>query len=250
MRLIIIGCEYTGKTTLAQGLKRHIMDRMGDQLVMVHDHFLPDIGEGAPGRFTLEEEEDAFFSLPPFALEKYTRYMNHYHLGQHFYRDNDHLVVNWFYGDAVYAPLYFGFGGQGEYADRHALARHEESHIMEVAPDTVLIHLTAAPETIRQRMAAAPRPRSRFRAGDIETVRDRFAGEFTSAVLRRKVALDTTNSTPDETLEECLRQLEPHFTTTDRLRLLTHAALARDHAAAGSTRTDGAAASTRREPPR
>lgn len=240
MRVIIIGCEYTGKTTLAQALRRHIMDRMGDQLVMVHDHFLPAIGEGAPGRFTLEEEEDAFFSLPPFALEKYTRYMNHYHLGQHFYRDNDHLVVNWFYGDAVYAPLSFGFGGPGDYADRHALARHEESHIMEVAPDTVLIHLTAAPATIRQRMQAEPRPRSRFRAEDIAAVRDRFALEFASAILRRKVALDTTESTPDETLRDCLRQLEPHFTATDRLRLLTHAALAREEAAPAPAHVDGA----------
>lgn len=230
MRLIIIGCEYTGKTTLAQSLKRHIMDTMGDQLVMVHDHFLPGIGEGAPGRFTLEEEEDAFFALPPFALEKYTRYMNHYHLGQHFYRDNDHLVVNWFYGDAVYAPLYFGFGGQGDYGDRRALARHDESHVMEIAPGTVLIHLTAAPETIRRRMDAAPRPRSRVRADDIETVRDRFAEEFSHSLIRRRITLDTTDATPDETLRECLRRLEPHLTTTDRLRLLTHRALASERA--------------------
>ena len=226
MRLIIIGCEYTGKTTLVDGIRRHIIERMGDHLVMVHDHFLPGIGEGAPGRFTLEEEEDAFFALPPFALEKYVRYMSHYHLGQHFYRDNDHLVVNWFYGDAVYAPLYFGFGEPGGYADRHALARHEEAHIMEMAPDTVLIHLAAAPATIRQRMTAAPRPRSRFQVEDIEHVLDRFAVEAASSLIRRRVTLDTTESTPEETLSACLRLLEPHLTSTDRLRLITHAALA------------------------
>lgn len=222
MRLIIIGCEYTGKSTLAQGIKRQIMERMGDQVVMVHDHFLPYVGEGAPGRYTAEEEEDQFFGLKPFALEKYMRYMIHYHLGHHFYLDNDHLLVNWYYGDAVYAPLYFGYGGPGEYADRRVMARGHDSEVMVLAPETVLIHLTASPKTIRQRMHAEPRPRSRFREDDIELVSDRFAEEAASSLFRRKITLDTSETTPEQTLRECLQALEPHLTSADRLRLLSH----------------------------
>ena len=30
---------------------------------------------------------------------------------------------NWYYGDAVYGPLYYGFGGAGEVGDRQVMAR-------------------------------------------------------------------------------------------------------------------------------
>lgn len=224
MRLIIIGCEYTGKTTHANGVRAWIAARMGDPATMLHDHFMPTIGEGHPGVSAAEEEAE-FLGLAPFALEMYMRYMNHYHLGHHIYADNDHLVVNWYYGDAVYAPFYFGFGGPGEYADRRALARAHDAEVMATAPDTVLVHLTATPETIRERLRADPRPGSRFQEGDIEEIRARFATEFAGSLIRRRIALDTTGATPEETLRAFLQRMAPHLTQADRVRVLSHAAL-------------------------
>ncbi|MGH2562452.1 MAG: hypothetical protein ACRDJH_25620, partial [Thermomicrobiales bacterium] len=217
MRLIIIGSEYAGKTTLARSIRAWMKERMGDATVMIHDHFLPSIGEGRRG-VTPEEEEDEFLRLKPFALEMYMRYMTYYHLGHHFYADNDHFVVNWYYGDAVYAPMYFGYGGPGEYADRHVMARANDAKVMSLAPDTVLVHLTASPEAIRERMRSEPRPNSRVREEDIEVIRDRFAAEFASTLIRRRITLDTTNSTPGEALREFLELMGPHFTQADRVR--------------------------------
>jgi thymidylate kinase len=224
VRLIIIGAEYTGKTTLANNIRGWMKEQMGDPTVMLHDHFLPSIGEGRRG-VTPEEEEAEFLRLKPFALEMYMRYMIHYHLGHHFYADNDHLVVNWYYGDAVYAPIYFGYGGPGEYADRHVMARSHDAEVMSLAPDTVLVYLTATPEAIRERMRAAPRPDSRVREEDINIICDRFATEFASTLIRRRVTVDTTNSSPEETLREFLQRMGPHFTYADRTRVISHAAL-------------------------
>mgnify|MGYP000527027937 CR=1 FL=1 len=224
MRLIVIGCEYTGQTTLAFGVRDWIRAQMGEQLVMVHDHFMPRMGEARPDR-TREEEEQELSQLAPFALEKYMRYMIHYHLGHHFYSDNDHLVVGWYLADAVYAPLYFGYGGPGQYADRKRMARHHDADVNVLAPDTVLVHLTASPDVIRERMRAEPRPTSPFREEDIERVRDAFAEEYADAMFRRKITLDTTESTPEQTLKELIDQLHPLFTSADTLRILNHRAL-------------------------
>jgi hypothetical protein len=226
MRLIITGCEYTGKTTLARGIRDWIHANMGEpEETLIHDHFLPHVGEGGIGRFTAEEEEREFFALKPFALEKYMRYMIHYHAGDHFYQDNDHLVVNWYYSEAVYAPLYFGYGRTGEYADRRELARSQDMEVMHKAPDTVLLHLTATAEAIRQRMQAEPRPGVRFRDEDIELILNRFEEEFSASLLRCRVKIDTTNLSLAELLPTAIARLEPYFTQVDRLRLLTHRVL-------------------------
>jgi shikimate kinase len=219
MRLIIVGPAYAGKTTLASTLRSWIEERTGDSLVMLHDHFLPSVGEGAPGRFTAEEEETEFAKLAPFALEKYMRYMIHYHLGHHFYIDNDHLVVDWYYADAVYAPLYFGYGGRGQYADRQAMARSHDAEVMALAPDTVIVHVTADPEVLRARMRAEPRPNLPLKEEDLEEIRDRFAEEFGHTLIRRRITLDTTDSTPEATFRELMGKLGQHLSAADRLRL-------------------------------
>jgi hypothetical protein len=220
MRLIIIGCEYTGKTTLVRGIQKWIMETMGDRVVMVHDHFLPSIGEGAIDRYTAEQEEAEFAKLAPFALEKYMRYMIQYHLGHHFYSENDHLLVNWYYADAVYSSKYFGYGGPNEYADRKRMARHHDMEVMAAAPDTVLIHLTASPDAIRERLRANPAAHGPFQEVDIEDVLARFDDEFGSSLIRRRFALDTTTTTPEETLRAFFEQMQTFWSPADRLRLL------------------------------
>ena len=40
MNLIVIGCEYAGKTTLAVGISRWMIESMGLNMVVWHDHYV------------------------------------------------------------------------------------------------------------------------------------------------------------------------------------------------------------------
>jgi len=223
MRLIIIGCEYVGKTTLAARILKWIEEKMGHPICGWHDHFVLPFTEGPEPDAT--EEAEQVYALKPKLLEKYSRYMIEYHLNDAFYGDNHHLLINWYYGDAVYAPLYYGYGGKDQYADRQAMARGHDASLMHKAPDTVLIHMKASAETVRRRMAAEPHTRCilKGRDQDIETILQRFQEEYDRSGIRRRFELDTTNATPEETFQQFLKQMEPHMTVPDLLQLLRHA---------------------------
>src|SRR6185295_4134216 len=118
---------------------------------------------------------------------------------------------DWFYADAVYAPLYYGYGGAGQYADRRVAARHWESEVLELDPAIVLLLLTASPEVIRQRRDAQPHARSVLKDEHIELVANRFQEEFDISLIRRRISLDTTHSTPEQTFQEFLAAIEPHL---------------------------------------
>jgi thymidylate kinase len=230
MRIIMIGCEYAGKTTLAAEMSRWLEENMGvEQFGQYrwHDHFELPFHEGEGPDADLEAEQ--VLAMTPTLLEKYSRYMIHYHM--FFFLDNHHLLVNWYYADAVYAPLYYGYGGTDEYADRQVMARHYDAEVMETAPDTVLVLLKASPEVIRQRKANNPHHREILKDTDVETVLRRFEEEYQRSGLRRRFMLDTTSVTIEETFQEFLRKMEPHFTQEDRLAMLTHAHLARSDSA-------------------
>jgi len=221
MRLIIIGCEYAGKTTLVAEIFKWLEENWGrDQFgePLLHDHFVLPFGEGSGPE--AEEEAEQVLAMKPKLLEKYSRYMIDYHFN--FYLDDHHTLINWYYGDAVYAPLYYGYGGPDEYADRQAMARGHDSRVMRLAPDTVLVLVKASPEVIRQRMNENPHPRCILKDRDVELVLQRFEEEYNRSGIRRRFMLDTTNATVQETFQEFLRQMEPHFTEADRLALLTH----------------------------
>ncbi|MBI3942550.1 MAG: hypothetical protein HY326_06005 [Chloroflexi bacterium] len=223
MRLIIIGCEYTGKSTLAGGIKKWLIQTMGSCNSSFHDHFLLPYKEGSAAEG--ERAAKQFLELESYLQECFSRYMIHYHLGQGFYSDNDHCVVDWYFADAVYADLYYKFGRTGEYADRRVMARYYDKEVMEVAPDTTLVLLKAAPEAIRQRMRPEPRPMSMLQEKDVERVLQRYQEEFDASLIRRQITLDTTNSSAAETLAEFVRLITPGLSQADRLRLLAYKAL-------------------------
>jgi hypothetical protein len=170
------------------------------------------------------EEAEQIYALKPKVLEKYSRYMIEYHLNDAFYGDNHHLLVNWYYGDAVYAPLYYGFGGKDEYADRQSMARGHDELVSAKGPDTVLIHMKASAEVVRKRMAAGQHVRCILKGhdGDIETILRRFQEEYDRSGIRRRFELDTTTATEEETFQSFLKQLEPHMIVPDMLQLLLH----------------------------
>ena len=66
---------------------------------------------------------------------------------------NDLFLMDFHYGDAVYAPLYYGYGKPGMYADRRNMARSIDSEVNELYPDMVLVLVKASADAIRQRMA-------------------------------------------------------------------------------------------------
>ena len=43
----------------------------------------------------------------------------------------DLFLIDWYYSDAVYAPLYYGYGGPGQYAERRLIARSFDAEAME-----------------------------------------------------------------------------------------------------------------------
>ena len=148
-----------------------------------------------------------------------------YHLQPAFYSDPDHNLVGFHIEEAVYAPLYYGYGGKGQYAERTTLARAVEKTIMEKAPDTVLILLNASAEVIAKRMRENLHPRPVVLEQDIAHVLQRFDEEYQNSLIRRKFVLDTTTTTVAETLQQFATQIEPYLTDTDRLRMLAHKAL-------------------------
>lgn len=155
-------------------------------------------------------------------LEQFSRYILLYHTHPSFYSRPDQVVVNWYYGDAVYAPLYYGFGGPGEYADRQVMARTYDAMVIELAPDTILVQLRASAEVIRRRRDEDPQPKPLPRDEDLDLVIRRFDEEFEQSLIQNRIVLDTSETTPGQTLQECQRLVEPHITPNDRLRILTH----------------------------
>jgi hypothetical protein len=241
MRLIIMGCEYTGKTTLATNISKWMIEAMGLPLVRWHNHFVPPksdqhmvvygASEGdrtAPGKTASdlfsETEEEQMLYLSPLLLEQFQRHMIWRHIHPNMYRtEEDCLIIDGHYADAVYAPLYFGYGEPGSFADRRQRARVWDAELMGMAPDTVLVLMTASVEVVRQRMEDNPRPRSVLQPQDAEQVLKGFQEEYDSSLILRRFTLDTARSSEHETFRAFLLKMWPHLSQTDRLRLATPA---------------------------
>ena len=69
----------------------------------------------------------------------------------------DTLMIDFYYADAVYAPLYYGYGEPDSFSDRRRRAREWDHHLLVQAPDAVLVLVEASPSAIRSRMAADQR---------------------------------------------------------------------------------------------
>jgi hypothetical protein len=238
MRLLLIGCEYAGKHALGIEISRWWADQTGDEFLApphfaFHDHFtVPHVVHAMGHEHHKELSEQQMLTLNPHLLEHYQRYQIFNKLTPSYIEMPDLFVIDWYYADAVFAPLYWGYGGPGQYADRRILARHIDADVLKLMPDTVLVLIEAAPNVIRERMrdaGATPFPgrhkATHFKAEDAEIVIGRFQEEYDRSLIRRKFALDTTNATVDETLAEFIKGIKPFLTPEDLQRVLGNRAM-------------------------
>ena len=236
MQLILTGCGYAGKTTLAVEISRWMIREMGAPFVRWHNHFVvprldqhliveADPGSGGlPGKQGVDlnatEDEEQIMGLRPSVLEQLQRH----NVWRHMHPDmfgprEDTLMIDFYYADAVYAPLYYGYGEPDSFSDRRRRAREWDHHLLVQAPDAVLVLVEASPSAIRSRMAADQRIREVLKPQDVETVLQGFRREYDDSLIRRRFALDTTDASPSQTIGEFLRSIRPHLTEWDLLRM-------------------------------
>jgi hypothetical protein len=131
----------------------------------------------------------------------------------------DSIQVGLHYAEAVYPPLYYGYGEPGSFADRRRWAREWDRSLLEFAPETVLVLLRATPEAIRERMRAVPSPDGVPREDEIEKVIDLFEEQYAETELNHKLAIETSGVTVEQSVAEFARKVEPFLTEEDRRRM-------------------------------
>lgn len=225
MKLILTGCEHVGKTTLSEGISQWLANTTGFSRSF-HDHFT------VPSPEVAGEDRELFMNMSPAFKERFQRYQIDYHAQGAFLGDADHMLVGFHIEEAVFAPLYYGYGGQGQYAERSAFARHIEQNLMKGNPDFILVLLTARPKIIKQRMRDEPMPRDQkgrrpglLKEEDVEHVLQRFEEEFSASLIRRKFTIDNSDLTSEETLSEFVWKVQKHLSMDDKMRILTRQTL-------------------------
>ena len=217
MRLILAGCEYSGTSTLAKAISDWAEDAMGASMA-VHDHFqIPYVCHHE----MTDEELESFLALPPALQQNAQWHALAYHSMPAELRKDDYILVGFQIAEAVYPPLYYGYGRPGEYAEAGSLARHYELSVMKSMPYVVQVLVKASPEVIASRMKESPHKYGLLQETDIEHVLGRFEEEHGKSLIRRKrITLDTSESTVEETVAEFAEKIERDLSEHDVRRLL------------------------------
>lgn len=216
MRVIIIGCEYSGTTTLGYSISRWAEKAMGQGFELVHDHWkLPHV-INHPSDMT-EEEQEGYLSLSLRVKEAAQRHNLYYHTPSSY--NTDGIIVGYYFEDTIYADLYYGYGGKGKPGDREVHSKKIEQLNINFAPETILILTKATKKTIIERMKNYPHPRQIVNKNDLDLVMERFDQAFDKSDIKQKIILDTGQKTPEETLDEFVTQAQPFFTDRDISRM-------------------------------
>lgn len=217
MRLLMTGCEYAGVTTLTKAIKEWGEGVIGGELGDGHDHFkVPHLAHGE----LTSEEQDQVLALSPHLKEIFQRYNIEYHLQPSFFDDQHHVLIGMHIDDAVYAPIYYGYGAPGEYAARSDFARHVESVLIGYAPDFIHVLVKASPAVIASRMDKDPHQNPVVPKKDIEMVLGRFEEEFEASTMLNKITIDTSLATVEESLAEFVEKAVPFLNDRDRTAML------------------------------
>ena len=176
MNIIVIGCEYTGTTTLMLRVQEWMKDSLGRASIF-HDHFKLPNNSGHPpldpdSIIFDEEEKRQVLEMSPKLKELFTRYTLYYHSPTRPMKSTDigGLHIGHHIDEMIYAPTYFGYGGPGEPGDRRVEAQNVEQGFLKYVPETVLVLMRTSAEVVRSRMRSAPHTDGVVRDEDIEHV--------------------------------------------------------------------------------
>ncbi len=201
MRLVLIGCEYVGKTTLANALREWGLPR-GRRFHMDDGDFtIPDY------HHLSHEEQEAMMALPPLLKERFQRMLVHYHLDV-IERHDDCILSGFHIEEFILGPRYYHPGFSVTYH------RHLETKL---PSDTILVRMTTRPEVIRARMKADPHPYQWIQPEEVEEIQAEYEAEFTRSWIRRKMELDTSETEPDQVLDRFLDAVRPELSIRDLL---------------------------------
>ena len=218
MRLLMTGCEYAGVRTLTRAISEWGENTIGGQMGDGHHHFrVPHLAH--PPDLT-EEEQQNILALSRRVLEIFQRYNVEYHLQSSLMRAQHHIVIGMHIDEAVYAPLYYGYGREGEYAGRVVYARYVEDRINKEIPDLVHVLVKASPEVIAARMKEDPHDNGVLKEKDIELVLGRFEEEYERPKMANKITIETTSATVEESLAEFVQKVQPFLSEVDRTAIL------------------------------
>ena len=217
MRLILIGCEYSGTTTLARAISDWAREAMGAELTM-HDHFkFPHVLHDE----MTEQELEQMLALPADTRASFQWHMMAYHVMPRALREDDYILVGLHIDEAVYAPLYKGYGAPWHTPNVIPIARSTETHITAEVPDIAMALVKASPEVIASRMEESPRKYSPLRKNDIAHVLERFEEQRDMATIRKKqITVDTSDATVEQSLADFVEQYEKYTSNSDRRRIL------------------------------
>lgn len=224
MRLILAGCEYSGTTTLAHAIDDWMADTVGARFSLIHEHYKVPLTSGHPDDTTPEERKQ-ILALSPKLKEMTQRHSLYYHVQPASFDVPDWMVVGLHIEDAVYGPIYFGYGGEGDRHDRRVVSMQVEKAIMRFATDVVLLHVKASPEVIARRRREKPHDGEVVKESDVPRILRLFDEACVRSTLRNKITLDTSSTSVAQTVDEFASKVERFLTDTDRLRILTHRAL-------------------------
>ena len=197
MRVIAVGCEYTGVSTLIKGL-----DDWGKQRGFQHhldDHFT------IPDAFHLsDEEQQAMLDMLPAIKERFQRFQLVYHVRLlHRYR---HILLGGFHiEETIYGPRYY-------YPGKAQQVREYEP---EMPDDTILVHLLARPDVILRRMDTTPHPHQLVPTAEVTEILEAYAAEVGKSWIRRKIVIDTSELTSEGLGEAFLQKSIPHLDAED-----------------------------------
>ena len=226
MQLLFVGCEYAGTTTLAYAIDKWARGAVGSGLGLIHDHWKIPHTSGHPDDTTPEEQE-MLLALTPKLQEMHQRHSLYYHSPKGSAPESDRVLIGYHIEDTIYARLIFGYGGEGEAGNRIVHSKVLEHLILMHVPETVLILVKAAPGVISNRMKETAHAHALVKEDNIDLVLKTFEEEFLRSSIRKRIVLDTSESTVDESVAEFVQKMEPYWTQRDQLRLLKHQLVAR-----------------------
>jgi hypothetical protein len=207
LKVIAIGCEYSGKSAFAKSLLEWGRER--DMAFHLDDHFT------VPDASLSKEDRDVMLTLSPAFKERFQRFQAVYHvriIG--LYRDA--IEVGFYSEDTIYGPLYYG------YKPEFLAIRQGRELEKELPSETILVLLTASPEVIAERMEKSPHEYQVIRKGDIPLLLEKFEEEFRASAIHAKIRIDTTRLTPKQTLEEFLAKARSHLGSEDFIRIMAN----------------------------